>query len=58
VATLAMRSAAVRVAVDPLSALIEGKSSAVVFVSCGQVSSAAWLGCPSQDSIDSGLRPH
>ena len=33
-ATLAIQSVAVTVAVDPLGALIEGKSSAVVFVSC------------------------
>jgi hypothetical protein len=35
VATLAIQSVAVTVAVDPLGALIEGKpSAAVVFVSC------------------------
>jgi hypothetical protein len=40
VATLAVQSVAVTVAVDPLGALIEGKPSAVVFVSCRQASSA------------------
>ena len=45
VATLAVRSVAVTVAVDPLGALIEGKPSAVVvFVSCRQASSAASQG--------------
>jgi hypothetical protein len=45
VATLAVQSVAVTVAVDPPGALIEGKSSAVVvFVSCRQASSAASLG--------------
>ncbi len=43
-ATLTIRSGAVREAVDLLGALIEGKSSAVVFVSCGQASSTASLG--------------
>ncbi len=45
-ATLAIQSVAVTVAVDPLGALIEGKPSAVVvvFVSCRQASSAASLG--------------
>jgi hypothetical protein len=43
VATLAVQSVAVSVAVDPPGALIEGKSSAVVvvFVSCRRASSAA-----------------
>ena len=42
VATLAIQSVAVTVAVDPLGALIEGKPSAVVvFVSCRRASSAA-----------------
>ena len=58
-ATLAIQSVAVTVAVDPLGALIEGKPSAVVvFVSCRQASSAASLGLPSQGSIASGLRPN
>ena len=44
-ATLAIQSVAVTVAVDPLGALIEGKPSAVVvFVSCRRASSAASLG--------------
>jgi hypothetical protein len=40
VATLAVQSVAVTVAVDPLGALIEGKPLAVVLVSCRQASSA------------------
>ena len=45
VATLAVQSVAVTVAVDPPGALIEGKSSAVVmFVSCRQASSTASQG--------------
>ena len=44
VATSAVRSVAVTVAVDPLGAMIEGKPPAVVFISCRQASSAASLG--------------
>jgi hypothetical protein len=55
VATLAIQPVAVTVAVDPLGALIEGKSPAAVFVSCRRASSDASLGCPSQGSIASGL---
>ncbi len=40
VATLAVQSVAVTVAVDPLGALFEGKPLAVVLVSCQQASSA------------------
>ena len=44
VATSAVQSVAVTVAVDPLGALIEGKPPVVVCVSCRQASSAASLG--------------